>query len=105
MKSNWQTIHRLAWGILVILMVIGVICLFLPRYNKLRVMQQRRDGEKEENRRLEARTKEVRAFSKRFMIDPRYVERVARELGMVKPGEIVIKYMDEGQEQPTENNY
>lgn len=88
-----------------VLLVIGVVCVFLPRYNKLRVMQQRRDETDQENRQLEARDKELRAFCKRFVTDPGFVERVAQELGMVRPGEIMVKYMDERQEPTNEDRY
>jgi cell division protein FtsB len=80
--------------VLFILFTIGLICIFLPRCHHLRQLQQRKAELQAENRETEAMTRALQAKQKRFSTDPAYVERVARETGMVKPDEVVFQYTD-----------
>lgn len=87
--------------VLFILFTIGLVCIFLPRCHHLRQLQQRKAELQAENRETEAMTRALQAKQKRFSTDPAYVERVARETGMVKPDEVVFQYTNApGQLQP-----
>jgi len=90
--NGWATVYRSAWVVLFILFTIGLICIFLPRCHHLRQLQQRKAELQAENRETEAMTRALQAKQKRFSTDPAYVERVARETGMVKPDEVVFQY-------------
>lgn len=91
----WVTIYKLAWGFLVVLFVIVLICIFLPKYHSQRELQRKRAEIEQENRDIEARTKELRIKQEQFRTDPAFVERTARETGMVRPDETVFKFTNE----------
>lgn len=78
--------------VLFILFTIGLICVFLPRCHHLRQLQRHKAELQAENRETEALTRALQEKQKRFNTDPAYVERVARETGMVKPDEVVFQY-------------
>ncbi len=90
--NGWATLYRSAWVVLFILFTIGLVCIFLPRCHRLRQLQQRKAALLAENRETDAMTRALQAKQKRFSTDPDYVERVARETGMVKPDEVVFQY-------------
>ncbi len=90
--NGWTTVYRSAWVVLFILFTIGLVCIFLPRCHHLRQLQQRKTELQAENRETEAMTRALQEKQKRFSTDPAYVERVARETGMVKPDEVVFQY-------------
>jgi cell division protein FtsB len=89
--NPWVAIYRFGWIALVILGLIGLICVFLPKYSTLRAMRTQKIEKEEETRRLEARIAELRSHQEKFLTDPAFVERTAREMGMVKPNETIFK--------------
>ena len=93
--NTWGTIYRSAWAVLFVLFAIGLVCIFLPKCHHLRQLQQRKAALQAENRETEALTRALQAKQERFGADPSYVERVARETGMVKPDEIVFQYTNQ----------
>jgi cell division protein FtsB len=101
-KSNqWVVIYRLAWGVLLVLFVIGLICVFLPRYEHFRALQRRKAELVDNNRTTRAAAQQLKENQVKFQTDPAFVERTAREAGMVKPGEKVFKFSgDENDYQP-----
>ncbi|MBT7065100.1 MAG: hypothetical protein HN919_02265 [Verrucomicrobia bacterium] len=78
--------------VLFILFTIGLVCIFLPKCHHLRQLQERKAELQAENRETEAMTRALQASQNRFSTDPAYVERIARETGMVKPDEVVFQY-------------
>ncbi len=86
--------------VLFILFTIGLICIFLPRCHHLRQLQLRKAELQAENRETEAMTRALQDKQKRFSTDPAYVERVARETGMVKPDEVVFQYKNTPERPP-----
>lgn len=93
--NYWLVIYRFAWGVLGVLVTIGLVCIFVPRCNKLRAMQRKRIELQTENRTLEAMTQELRIKQERFSTEPPFVERTAREIGMVKTNETVYKFTND----------
>jgi len=93
--NYWTMTYRFAWLVLVLLVVIGLACVFIPKFREMNDLRQRRDDLQREGRATEAATRELRVKRERFSSDPRYVERVAKEAGMVKPGEIVFKFTND----------
>jgi len=75
-----------------VLIVIGLICLFLPKCQGIRELQRKKAGLQEETRDLDQATKDLRLKRERFKSDPAFVERVAREAGMVRMDEIVFTF-------------
>jgi len=89
--NYWVILYRIAWGLLVILLVIGVTCVFLPQCNRLRELQRQRVSLEEQNRHTEALTRDLREKQEKFDSDTAFVVRTARETGLVMPNETVYK--------------
>ena len=87
----WRVIYRLAWIVLIVIVPVGIGSMFAPRCSSLRYLHQKRAAIAEENRRTEEMTRELQIRQERFLSDPLFVERVAREAGMVKSNEVVYR--------------
>lgn len=92
MSNPWTSLYRIGWFVAAVLLVIGALFVFAPQIGR----QQRLQAEKEQKERyaesLDAQIDDYQARQEKFRSDPSYVERVAREMGRVKPDEVVIKY-------------
>jgi len=97
--NYWIALYRFALGLLAILVVVVLVRVFLPKCGRLRELQREKVAVEEENRAMEERTRELRTKRERFNNDPKFVERTARETGMVKPDETVYKFMPAQEEQ------
>lgn len=87
----WRVIYRVACIVLGVIVPVGIGCMFAPRCSNLRFLQQKCATITEENRRTEETTRELQTRQERFLSDPLFVERVARESGMVKSNEVVYR--------------
>ena len=91
----WLTIYRLACAAFAVILIVVVVALFLPKVRQARERARRAAVIEEENRAKEELTKQLRQQQERFMSDPKYVERVAREeLGKAKPGETIFRFSE-----------
>ncbi len=80
--------------VLTALILAGIFCIFGPKFNSLRKMQKDKNELKQENRRLESEVTTLRTKQERFTSDARFVERTAKEMGMIRTNEIVFKFED-----------
>lgn len=71
---------------------VAIALLFMPQMEKRAEMQARLDELREDAANANARHQDYRVRQERFQTDPRYVEQVAHEIGMVNPGEIIFKF-------------
>lgn len=81
-------------------LVIGAAVLFswiyLPTLSHYQDLKTRQDGIEIQTRNLEAKLKDIKEERDLLKNDPGYLEKVIREeLGLVKPGEIVYKFVEE----------
>jgi cell division protein FtsB len=90
--NYWVVVYRLAWGILVALFVIGLICIFVPRCHHIRELHRTKMELEEQNRRTEARICELKESRERLNSDPSFAERTARRMGMAKNHETVYTF-------------
>ncbi len=91
----WLTIYRLACAAFAVVLIAVVVALFLPKVRQTRERARRAAVIEEENRAKEEQIKQLRRQQERFMTDPQYVERVAREeLGKARPGETVFRFTE-----------
>jgi cell division protein FtsB len=90
--NHWIIIYRAAWGIVIVLVTVFLISTFIPKIQRYHESYNKRAEHQEENQRLTEDLKKLRDKQERFTSEPSYVERTAREIGMVKPDEIVFKY-------------
>ena len=93
--NYWVAIYRFAWGLLILLVVFGIVCVFLPRSHELRHYQRQRLKLEAENRELERDIHELADNQSRFQTDPAFVERTAREAGMIRTNEVVYRLAEE----------
>ena len=92
--NYWLIIYRFAWALLGVLLVIGLLCIFVPKCNSLRALQNKRTALQQENSEIESGIKEMRTMQEKFQSDPDFVERVARESGLIKSNEVVFKFAE-----------
>ncbi len=88
----WVMLYRFAWMVVIICCVIAIICVFVPRAHNYQELQRRKRSLEEGNSRLEARVRDLNDRQQRFRTDPEFVERLAREKGMAKPGETIFRF-------------
>jgi len=90
--STWVMVYRVAWGVLVILIVVGLVCVFAPKCQMLRSLQQKKLELQAENRARAEQIRDLREKEQRFLTDPEFVRRTAHESGRVAPDEIIFTY-------------
>jgi len=91
--NYWRAIHRFAWLLLGVLVAAGVFCVFGPKCRSLRSLHEQKSRVESENAALDERIRELRVKRERFSTDPSFVERTARETGMVKADETIFKFV------------
>jgi cell division protein FtsB len=92
--STWGMIYRFSWGLLAVLIVIGLLCVFTPKCRTLSRLQTTRTDLEQKNTDTTAEIKDLKIKQERFTSEPAFVERTARESGMVAPGEVIYKFTD-----------
>lgn len=81
--------------VLAVLFIFGFAILVTPQYQKLSSLERRRDDLRQDRAREEARLQELRVRQQRFQTDPDYVRRVAHEIGMVGPNEMIFRFHED----------
>ncbi len=89
--NAWVWIYRLSWWIIALLLLVFIAFRFSPRIRAWRGYQDHKAALEESNRQRAERLQEYQERQERFRRDPAYVETVAREAGMVMPGESVFR--------------
>ena len=89
--------------LLLVVLVVGIVCIFLPKCHFLREMQRKQEHLSIENRDLQVAVSELRTKQDRFNTDPAYVERTARDKGMIKPDEMLFKFTSSNAVEKTRN--
>ncbi len=95
LDAIWLIITRVFWLIVFGGIVVGFVALFTPKYAQYNELNRRVREMQESNRELASAIRRLESQQQRFVSDPSFVERTARELGMAKPGEIVYKYFSD----------
>ncbi len=90
----YKLIYRFSWFLLVILALIGLLFIFTPKLNKYSKLQNTRNNLEDNNCAKTAEIKDFKIKQERFTTEPKFVERTAREAGMVAPDEVVYKFKD-----------
>lgn len=90
--NYWVILYRVAWVAVGVAVIVGLVCIFVPQANTDRELQKRKLALEEATARLETRAQQLEENEHRFRTDPEFVERVAREQGMAKPGETIYRF-------------
>jgi cell division protein FtsB len=88
----WVLLYRFAWLVVFASCVVAVIFVFLPKARDYQDLQKRKQALEQGNAKLETQIRGLERNQQRFRADPEFVERVAREQGMAKPGETVFRF-------------
>ena len=91
----WKLIYRFSWSLLAVLVVIGLGLVFAPRLREITRLRGEKEALEAENLALKGQIGDMRERQRRFTTEPSYVERTAREIGMVRPGETVYVFTNE----------
>lgn len=95
LDAIWRIITRVFWLIVIGACIAGFMALYTPKYYQYNELSRRIRAMQEGNRDLETAVRRLEMRQRRFLSDPAFVERTARELGMAKPGEVIYKYFAE----------
>lgn len=90
--NYWLTIYKVAWVILAALFLIGLACIFMPKCNRERELHRKKIELEQQNRDLTERAEDLKIKQERFRSDPDFVERTARDAGMLKPDEVLFLF-------------
>ena len=90
--SFWRLIYRFSWTLLGILLTIGLVCMFVPKLRRHAHLRETRDGLKRKNDALRDEIRTLCEKQERFTTEPPYIERTAREMGMIREGEAVYLF-------------
>ncbi len=89
--SGWKTVVRAAWLTFAIIALAASAAVFTPKWREYRGYQ-RKLAEMQEAERIENdRLNQLRLNQERFQTDPVFVERLAHEHGLARPGEVLFK--------------
>jgi cell division protein FtsB len=92
----WPKLYRVMWGLITVVAVIGAISLFYPQYASYAELQRREAELQEECRAAQEYLQKLKQDQDALVTDPAFAERVAREeLGLARPGEHVIKFVED----------
>ncbi len=71
-----------------------MVCLFVPKWEEYKQLQAKQHSLSVENANKVELTKQLKTKQERFSTEPAFVERTAREAGMVTKDEVVYKFKD-----------
>lgn len=91
---NWNLIYRVAWGVLALVVAVSTVMMFRPKVRELRATQAEIARLEELERQDRELLQALKEKQDRFARDPRFVEQVAHDMGMARPGEILFKFDD-----------
>lgn len=93
--SIWETIYRFCWLILAVLVLAIVVRLFYPRLRQYQSSQEEKRRLEEDVRVHGEMLNSLRIKQERFHNDPDFLARIAREMGMARPDEMLIRIYDQ----------
>lgn len=93
--SYWITVYKFTWLLIVAVCIIGLLCVFLPKYSELRNLREKVVQYEDELRAKEAQLMEYRRNQDSFMTTREFVEDTARKAGMVRTNETLVKLVDD----------
>lgn len=92
----WVVIYRLAWSMLAVLLLVVLGYVYYPPIRQFDDLKRREARLEEDTRFQEEMLKRLKTKQERLVNDPKFVERIARGLGLSKPGETVYKVSEAG---------
>lgn len=96
----WRTIYRISWALFAVLAISGLLYIFVPQCRSISRLQKQKKLRAEKNENTEREISALKTKRDRFTSDPAFVERTAREMGMIKPGEVMYRFKEEDATSP-----
>ncbi len=93
--STWNAIYRIVSFALGVLLLIGLAMVFIPQ---IQLDQEYHRREEQLRREIQAKQENIRELQlkqERFESDPAFLERIAHEFGLAKPGDTLFRFIDE----------
>ncbi len=94
--SYWVVIYRVGWLALVVLGVVGASVVFVPKWNEYRDYQRRNSEMAREVALEDEMLKLLKGKQDRFRTDPRFLERIAHDLGLARSNEVLFRIHQDG---------
>ncbi len=91
----WRTIYRISWALFAVLAISGLLYIFVPQCRSISRLQKQKKVLAKKNENTEREISALKTKRDRFTSDPAFVERTAREMGMIKPGEIMYRFKED----------
>ena len=91
---NWNLVYRASWVALVIVLVVGAVVAARPKWQQYREYQRRQSRLEADARLQEEMLHTLKEKQQRFHDDPVFLEQIAHDLGLAKPGEVIIRFPD-----------
>jgi cell division protein FtsB len=93
--SYWDKIKNWVWALCTFTILAALMVIFVPEYQRYRRNVAELAMQQAEQKKEDQQLQKLKDDLKRFKNEPAFVERIAHEHGMVKPGEILFKFVDE----------
>lgn len=93
--STWNVISRIVWFALGTLVLIGMGFMFIPLIQLDQEYHRREEQLRHDIQTKQQAIRELQLKQERFESDPAFLERIAHEFGLAKPGETLFRFIDE----------
>lgn len=90
-NKKLKKLYNMAWAIIVILCLIGTALVVAPQLSRQGRLHEEKLAHEKESLELDENIADLRSRQSKFHSDRSFVERTAREMGMVRPDEVVLK--------------
>jgi len=90
--SYWVVIYRTGWIALAVLGLVGASVAFVPKWKEYRDYQRRNTEMAREEALEQEMLNLLKSKQERFRTDPRFVVRIAHDLGLARSNEVIFRY-------------
>jgi cell division protein FtsB len=101
---SFQHLTKMMTAMISVLVVGGAVVGFIPQLRKYQSHDNRLAELRTEKAKEESRLQDLRVRQDRFQNDRDYVRKVAHEIGLVEPDEMVFRFYDSHRVNTTQSN-
>ncbi|MDH3982030.1 MAG: septum formation initiator family protein [Kiritimatiellaceae bacterium] len=94
-EKYWNLINRIVLVAIVIMAGVGVVLAFTPKVRQMKGYQSTLDDLQQRIATTETNGKKTRENIQRFKNDPKFVEKVAHEVGYARTNETIFHFSEE----------
>lgn len=98
--SYWVVIYRTGWIALAVLGLVGASVAFVPKWNEYRGYQRRNTEMAREEALEQEMLNLLKSKQERFRTDPRFVARIAHDLGLARSNEVIFRFQGDAPPPP-----